>query len=1204
MHIKKVIIQGFKSFREQIDVEDFHPGHNVVIGRNGSGKSNFFHAIQFVLSDEFTNLKPEHRQILIHEGSGSKLIYGFVEIIFDNSDGRLPMDNKEVTLRRIIGTKKDQYILNNKVATRTDVTNLLESAGFSHSNPYYIVKQGEINQLAIAPDEHRLNLLLEVAGTIVYDERRRESNEILEQTKASIKKITEFIITIDERLLKLDEEKEELKQYQLLDKQRRYIEFTIYDRELKEYKNKLDELLALRENNKGQYVKLGKDLNEAQQKKYEINQRIKELKKQLQSAKDERIILTTDQQNLLKDKTKLTLIIEDLMDDVKDDTDDKLKLQQELEQLNITIDNNEQQLAIIIHEYNQLKYQEEECVKLLESKEQKRKELYAKEGRCSQFSSKDERDNWIKEQLKQLTKHIKEKLDYEKKLNELLNNDIKKQNELEKSILIKTKEMEEQKELFNDDVNKKYHELIIKKNNNQGIIKDYYRQENKLELHLSSLKEDLSHAEGVLRSMIGKAIINGRDSVKKVLEKFNQQADMSNEIDNYCGPLIDNFKCDKEIYTAVEVTAGNRLFHHIIKTDTFGTKILKEMNQQKLPGEVTFMPLNRLYVKPILYPNDPDAIPMISKLNYDEKYDRAMRYIFGRTLICRSLELATKLARTTGLDCVTLEGDQVSSKGSLTGGHFNTQKSRLDLHTSSSILVNEINKTEQQLSCVRNDIKKFNDELNVIMNDIQKHDIKKSKAKGIYELLNTEIRNMKDDLMTIISTRESYKNRLIQNSSNLENLNETKKGFESELYQELITQLSTQDQHQVDNLNDEIRSLTITNKNIFTKRMQFEAEKNKFDNLLINNLYRRKDELIESLKVISIEDRNYRLNITKTSLSDIDNKLLKINNDLSILNNKITITNEKLNIEISNIDKFKNQEKDIQQIIDSDAKQLNKFTCQQNTLENNISECTKKITDLGALPSSGVYENLINLSTKQLLKEIDNINNQLKDYKHVNKKALDQYLSFTDQRQMFMKRKEELDRADIKIKELMNVLEMRKFEAMQFTFKQVSKYFSDVFKKLVPIGHAELIIKKHYKHDDDYDDDDYDNESNKLAGIGIRVSFNGKDNEMREINHLSGGQKSLVALALIFAIQKCDPAPFYLFDEIDQALDPEHRKTVANMIHELSSDAQFITTTFRPEMLEHADKFYGVIYRNKVSHVICVTREEADNFIEDDTTQD
>ena len=158
MFIKQVIIQGFKSYREQTVIEPFDPGHNVVVGRNGSGKSNFFYAIQFVLSDEYSHLRPEQRQVIIyssvvlmitkylskallHEGTGPRVISAYVEIIFDNSDGRLPIDKDEVFLRRVIGSKKDNYFLNKKMVPRSEVMNLLESAGFSRANPYYIVKK-------------------------------------------------------------------------------------------------------------------------------------------------------------------------------------------------------------------------------------------------------------------------------------------------------------------------------------------------------------------------------------------------------------------------------------------------------------------------------------------------------------------------------------------------------------------------------------------------------------------------------------------------------------------------------------------------------------------------------------------------------------------------------------------------------------------------------------------------------------------------------------------------------------------------------------------------------------------------------------------------------------------------------------------------------------------------------------------------------
>ncbi|XP_011408312.2 PREDICTED: structural maintenance of chromosomes protein 3-like, partial [Amphimedon queenslandica] len=182
MYIKQVIIQGFRSFKDQTEVEPFSPKHNVIVGRNGSGKSNFFFAIQFVLSDDFTHLKPDDRQQLLHEGTGPRTVTAYVEIIFDNSDHRIQIESEEVTLRRVIGMKKDNYYLDGKHVTKNDVMCLLEGAGFSRSNPYYIVKQGKITQLATAPDSHRLKLLREVAGTRVYDEKKEESLNILKET--------------------------------------------------------------------------------------------------------------------------------------------------------------------------------------------------------------------------------------------------------------------------------------------------------------------------------------------------------------------------------------------------------------------------------------------------------------------------------------------------------------------------------------------------------------------------------------------------------------------------------------------------------------------------------------------------------------------------------------------------------------------------------------------------------------------------------------------------------------------------------------------------------------------------------------------------------------------------------------------------------------------------------------------------------------
>ncbi|KOC70556.1 Structural maintenance of chromosomes protein 3, partial [Habropoda laboriosa] len=1166
-----VIIQGFKSYREQTVVEPFDPRHNVVVGRNGSGKSNFFYAIQFVLSDEFSHLRPEQRQALLHEGTGPRVISAHVEIIFDNSDGRLPIDKEEVYLRRVIGSKKDQYFLNKRIVTRNDVMNLLESAGFSRSNPYYIVKQGKINQMATAPDSQRLKLLREVAGTRVYDDRREESKFILKETEGKLEKIQDFLRTIEERLKTLEEEKEELKEYQCWDKQRRCLEYTIHERELKENKRKLEELEKSRANSGAEQARLCAEAKTAQEMVRAATKRLKEAKKEVQTAKEERDTLSAEQQQLLKEKTKLTLTINDLLEEVKGDNDSRKRAQQELEKLKVNIAAREAELEELKPEYEEMKRVEEECTRELQLKEQKRKELYAKQGRGSQFTSRDERDKWIQNELKQLTKQIKDKEEHQRKIGEDLKRDAEKQVTLEKKIEEHTREMEQQRASI-DEHNKQYYELTKSKDQCQATRKEQYRQESVLQLNLSGLKEDLAKADQSLRSMAGKPILNGRDSVRKVLDTFRTRKDMAHEVSSYYGPVIENFSCDKSVYMAVEVTAGNRLFHHIVETDKFGTKILKEMNNQRLPGEVTFMPLNRLHVKDIDYPETSDAIPMISQLNYDQKYDKALRYIFGKTLICRNLEAATNLARTSGLDCVTLEGDQVSSKGSLTGGYFNTLRSRLEIQKTRSELMAQISSLESQFATLKEEIRKADQNISSYVSEMQRTETKNSKAK-FQTMFNSfffffffffflEIRLMKEELSAIERYRTPKERSLAQCTSSLEAMRATKEGLESELHQELMAQLSVADQRQVDTLNDDIRRLTKDNKEAFAKRMRLEAEKNKLENLLTNNLVRRKDELVQALQEISVEDRQRQLESSKAQLADIEKRLVKVNADFKAQNERVTNAIKKQKSESSEVEKWKVKEKEAQEKIEADAKDLEKLASKLNILQQKIVECTHKITELGALPSHEVYSKFSVMSTKQLFKEMEKANNHLKKYSHVNKKALDQFMSFSDQKEKLVKRKEELDRGDEKIKELMSVLEQRKCEAIQFTFKQVSKYFSEVFKKLVPSGHAQLVMKT---ADGDEGDDTTTEaaDSDRFIGVGIRVSFTGHRAEMREMNQLSGGQKSLVALALIFAIQKCDPAPFYLFDEIDQALDAQHRKAVADMIHELSSDAQFITTTFR-----------------------------------------
>ncbi|CAF4065614.1 unnamed protein product [Adineta steineri] len=306
------------------------------------------------------------------------------------------------------------------------------------------------------------------------------------------------------------------------------------------------------------------------------------------------------------------------------------------------------------------------------------------------------------------------------------------------------------------------------------------------------------------------------------------------------------------------------------------------------------------------------------------------------------------------------------------------------------------------------------------------------------------------------------------------------------------------------------------------------------------------------------------------------------------------------------LEQAKNSDKDVDERINEEKRNTDKYEVKLRNAQNKLDESTKRQNDIGVPPDG--LDKYKDTPTKQLQRDLDRAIIELKKYAHVNKKALDQFLQFSDERDKLTNRKGEIDEAHRHIVDLIESLDNKRFETIQFTFKQVSLYFTEVFKRLVPEGSAHLVIKK--GDNEDYDSEQVASQSqgqqmsvDEFTGVGIKVSFSGRTNEMRDMQQLSGGQKSLVALALIFSIQKCDPAPFYLFDEIDQALDPQYRHAVADMINELSQKAQFIITTFGPDLLKYGDKFYGITYRNKVSQIRSVTRDEALEFVEDNDAQ-
>lgn len=334
------------------------------------------------------------------EGSGSAVMSAYVEIIFDNSDDRFPTGKPELVLRRTIGLKKDEYTLDRKNATKSDVMNLLESAGFSRSNPYYIVPQGRVTALTNMKDSERLILLKEVAGTQVYEARRAESLKIMNETNSKRTKIDELLDFINERLAELEEEKDELRNYQDRDRERRCLEYTIYSREQQEISGVLDSLEGQRQTgvedtdvNRDRFIQGEKAMAQ-------VDAEIAECKQQIEFLKVDKAQLEDERREASKALAQVELQAKSLSDNQAAAQSHKQRHDQDLRSVQSAIKEREAELQGLLPQFNSAKDQEDNIKAQLTESETLRQRLYAKQGRNSRFKNKSERDKWLHNEIK------------------------------------------------------------------------------------------------------------------------------------------------------------------------------------------------------------------------------------------------------------------------------------------------------------------------------------------------------------------------------------------------------------------------------------------------------------------------------------------------------------------------------------------------------------------------------------------------------------------------------------------------------------------------------------------------------------------------------------------------------------------------------------------------------------------------------------
>lgn len=1225
-----MIISGFKSYANQIEVDPFSKSINVVgeygctitpiltisfatshtssvsvaVGANGSGKSNFFHAIRFVISDITSNNSSEERKQLLHEGAGEGATSAFVELVLDNSDNRWPNDRDEVRIRRTIGIKKDDYTVDRKQVSKSDIKNLLETAGFSHSNPYHVVQQGAITKLAAQKDADRLELLKEIGGTRVYEERRKDSQKLLRDSDGKKAHIGELIEQLDSKLGQLNEEREELQRYQQLDRQRRCLEYTIYDREITTVKSKIESLEAEREESVSKQTLAADASIDSRIKLKEYQKEERSAAEAIEELSRRKAEVTADKLGAITRKTQLEIQLTELEQRTKEGGSSAKGVKEELKRLEKEIGKRAADLEKADIKLRQLEDEESALAVEMSSSQARLALLYAKQGGERTFKSKQERDSKLHKDIKELEKAVATR----KSSSATAKAQAKATKaELEK-VSAKAGDLEVQ---LQDTENKastaatEFTSLAAKRDELQNRQKSLWKQEADLEADMRTINERREAKNKVVEQAVPRDIARGLNSVKRLATQHN--------IEGVYGSLLENFECRKEWSTAVEVVAGNALFHIIVEDDKVATRLTELLNQER-SGRATFMPLNRLQPPNVTYPEQyaSSAQPLIKRLTFHEKFKPAYQQIFGKVMLCRDLATATTVSRECGLNCVTPDGDQVERRGALRGGFVDARSSRIEAMGEAKKLESEVRKATKQLTQVKSDLMEVAQHISAAMGELAKLETRQAHQGGATGALRHELRSLRsreEELNRQLAVHEKQSAEMAATETCLRADIETRRAL---LGTELGAELSSSERKELGELQIKVSRCQEDLMNAKQERLQVSAQAAELQQLLSENLKKRKRDLEDVLANVSgavavVDDAELRAARAHKVL--LDQEITSILGAESALDKEL----DKVSERSRNAAKQREKYQDIVDKADSEAADTSRLVEDINTRRSALnlkkSDLERKVRELGSLPADA-YEKHRSASAKELHSRLQKVNAELKDFGHVNRKALDQYVNYAEQRDELVRRKSEMDRAGEKIHQLINTLDMRKDEAIERTFKQVARNFRDIFGALVPGGRGDLVMQKRLatageENEDPEEDEEGSRKSaatiiEKYCGVKVKVSFGGSGETM-SMKQLSGGQRTLVALTLIFSIQRCDPAPFYLFDEVDAALDPAYRSTVADMLRKQTRDekcpAQFIVTTFHPQSVHVADKIYGVSNLNRISRIDVILQADALQFL-------
>ncbi len=1176
MYLKSIEIHGFKSFANKIKF-DFHNGITGIVGPNGSGKSNVADAVRWVLGEQrIKQLRGGSMQDVIFSGTELRkpLGYAYVAITLDNSDHSLAIDYDEVTVsRRLYRSGESEYMINGSSCRLKDVNELFMDTGIGKEG-YSIIGQGQIDQILSSKPEDRRNLFDEAAGIVKFKSRKETAIKKLEEEKINLTRLSDILSELEKQVGPLEKQSEVAKEYLKYRERLKTLDVNMFLVENKNQKEQLEES----EKNLGianESLAEAKESYENAKTEYEdIQKKLEILDKEIDEA---RARITDSSVKREKLEGQIGILNEKIKSASSNDAHFKVRMKDEQDK--IAAKNKEKEKYLTEKEAI-----DKDAEALSESRNEARKELDRVLTQISNINDEiEECKNTIIETLNTRAT-IKSKLSSLDTMKEQVN--IRKAELTGKLVRARSDESKQEETI------KKLRDEFDKIT---AEISEMNKKQKSTEQEIVSIREGMALKDTELRKTQElyqqeksrlEALANLTEryegyggSVKKVMER-------KDDTKGIIGVVADIIKTQPKYETAIEVALGGNIQNIVTDDEETAKKMIRYLKDTR-SGRATFLPLTSLENPPELKAkealNEPGVLGMADELvDTDPKYRSVAKAMLGRIVAVDNVDNAVKIARKYNytIRMVTLEGELLVPGGAISGGAFKNNSNLLGRRREMDELeanvkkykakMEELKKEIEESREKRNELRTLAEELrtelqgkfiaqNTARLNVENEETRQAEQKDTYSDLKSENDEIESKIQEIAAEKEEAQTALLDSENTEKTCSEKVEKYQKEL--EGLHEIEESENEKVAKWDIEYEKIAqkqeFQQQNIDRVEADIETEEKALEEIMeslnsnAESLEQSKKD-IEEIKLTIEASADVQSDATKELDAKKDDK-----NKLSEAQKEFFGKTEQLNKQMSDLEK---------EVMRLSAK---RERC-QDAIESQINymwnEYEITLTDAAELRDEDMTD------VPAMRKETNSLKDSIRKLGDVNVNAIEDYKNLME-RYTFMKTQhDDLIEAEKQLKEIIKDLDesMRKQFIEQFHL--INNEFDKVFKEMFGGGKGSLELA----------------EDEDVLEAGIRINAQPPGKKLVNMMQMSGGEKALTAIALLFAIQNLKPSPFCLLDEIEAALDENNVVRFAKYLHKLSS-TQFIVITHRRGTMESADRLYGITMQEKgVSTLVSV----------------